>query len=155
VRCPECGVENKAGTRRCTFCGRKLARDEAPPPGGRGWAGLVLGLVLGIAFLAGAGVLLGRRPAGREEAAVPPVAAPIEKLEAAAACEEYIRGVVPTPFRVTGFPASRVSDAEGGQVVAGTVDLQSLAGEVQRKRYWCRVRPVPDGAAPAVEGRVF
>jgi len=156
-RCPECGVENKAGARRCAFCGRKIARDDAAfspaRKGGRAtgllWLIVVFGLLGGV-------VVFGKRLRG--QLALPPPAPPqemVDKRQAAAACEEHTRRGVKSPFRVIAFRSGLVAEEEGGFVVSGTVDLQSLAGELQRKRYWCRVRR--DGQAGAVvgEGRLF
>jgi len=123
---------------------------EAPRrPGGLVASVVAIGLVIG-GF-----VYLGGRGLEREGTPAPAPAPLAGKRLAAAACEEHIAGIVAPPLRVIAFRSSLVAEGEGGVVVSGTVDLQSLAGELQRRRYWCRVSPGAAGGPAVEDGRLY
>jgi hypothetical protein len=170
-RCPECGVELKAGLKYCDFCGTKVLADAAAPkPGGAGGERTGLGrpgggpwrtaadafkAVVAVCLVAGAFVFLGKR-LGQREAPPPPHPVALDaKRQAGAACEERVRREVREPFRVIAFRSALVAEEKGGYVVSGTVDLQSLSGELQRKRYWCSVQPDARARLVAGEGRLY
>jgi len=73
---------------------------------------------------------------------------------AAATCENAIGQQVRAPFRVIAFRESRVGKEQEGVVVSGTVEVQSAAGEVQRRRYSCRLHPDERGALVLDEGKL-
>jgi hypothetical protein len=110
---------------------------------------------LTVALLA-AGVLAYVGTARRDKQ--PPPAAPVSldvKHQAAAACETAIRRQARAPFRVIAFRSTLVADDRGGHTVSGSVELQSAAGEVQLKRYFCRVRPDGQAGMTVDEGKVY
>ena len=78
-------------------------------------------------------VYVGNRRRGQESrAASPPPSALDGKRQAAATCEAAIRQQVRGPFRVIAFRSALVAEERGGYTVSGTVELQSIAGDVQR-----------------------
>lgn len=144
-RCPECGVERKAGLKYCDFCGRKVAEGIAAAPPAKGQtSGAEVGVLKGLAvicLLIGILVYVGNRLRGQEKADIAPPGAIDGKRQAAATCEAGIRGQVRSPFRVIAFRSTLVAEERGVFSVSGTVELQSFAGDLQRKRYYCRVHP--------------
>ncbi len=157
-RCPECGVENKAGLKYCNFCGTKLEEETAlPPPVKKPANGAALGLLKGLAvacLAAGLLVYAGKSLRERRNAPVPPPSGLEGERQAAATCEAAIRGRVRAPFRVIAFRSSLVAAEVAGYAVSGTVELQSTMGEVQRKRYFCRVHPDARTGMVLDEGRM-
>jgi len=150
-RCPECGVDLRAGVKYCDFCGERVADDvaaaaaaaqaRAQPPhrtGGRMLAGIAIACVVAGILAYGA-----RRQGEQQSAPAPPQAGPDAKHQAAATCEAAIRGQVKAPFRVIEFRSALVAEERDGYAVSGTVELQSVAGEVRRQRYSCRIRRDP------------
>ena len=59
------------------------------------------------------------------------------------------------PFRVIAFRSALVAEERGGYVVSGTVELQSAAGDLQRKRYFCRVHPDARAGMVLDEGKMY
>jgi hypothetical protein len=144
-RCVECGVELKPGLKYCDFCGRKVPSlaslpGSIAPPGraARDTAGRLLGGLAAVGLAVGVLVSVGNRL--REPAAPAPAAAPApgSKRLASATCEEAVRRQVRAPFRVISFRSSLVAETSGGFVVTGSIELQSAAGDVQVKRYFCK-----------------
>ena len=159
-RCPECGVELKAGLKYCDFCGRKVAVDTAvAPPVKQQASGAAAGMFKGLAVVClsiGIMVYVGNRlrdKAGVTTPTTPPSVAG-GKHQAAATCEAGIRRQVRAPFRVIAFRSSLVAEERGGFSVTGTVELQSIAGEVQRKRYFCQVHLDPQAGMVLDEGKL-
>ena len=155
-RCPECGVDLRPGVKYCDFCGEKVADDVAAPPAGGGKApsprrsiGGVLAVVAVACVAAGILAFGVRRQAERQNAPTPPAAAPDARRQAAATCETAIRGQVRAPFRVIAFRSALVAEERGAYAVSGTVEVQSVAGEVRRQRYSCRIRQDPQSGMVA------
>jgi hypothetical protein len=161
-RCPECGVEFRAGGKYCDFCGTKIASEVAvrPPAESQQAAhGSAAGMLKGVAVVCLAlGVLgyVGGRLRGPDPSSPPP--APIvadSKHQASAICETAIRAQARGPFRVIAFRSALVAEERGEYVVTGTVELQSTAGDLQRKRYFCRVHPDPRAGMVLDEGKMY
>ena len=162
-RCPECGVEFRAGDKYCDFCGTKVAAegDVRPPAESQQAAahGSAAGMLKGIAIAClalGVLVYVGNRLRGGDPSSPPP--APIVadgRHQAAAACEAAIRQQVRGPFRVIAFRTALVAEERGGYVVSGTVELQSAAGELQRKRYFCSIHTDPRAGMVLNEGKMY
>ena len=163
LRCPECGVSLAAGVKRCDFCGRKVAVDapaEVVGPTAPGGSPLSAALdvlkALGTAVLViGAFAYVGGDLGKREAPTLAPATAPDLMRLAQAACEGHIRKQVRSPFRVIALLPGRFSAEGGGYVVAGTVELQSVDGLLQRKRYWCRARRGEGSAVVVDDGRLY
>jgi hypothetical protein len=160
-RCSECGVELKAGLKYCDFCGRKVAEPAspavvAPPPGSaaRGAVGRLLGGIAAAGLAIGLLVSVGNRLREPEALPPPPLPGSEGKRLAAATCEEALRRQVPAPFRVISFRSSLAAEASGGFVVSGSVELQSTAGEVQVKRYFCKAHRDAQKGIVADEARI-
>lgn len=144
-RCPECGVDSRVGSKYCEFCGRQLPAAVEPRASETRQAQLRLQtakrIFIGIAvacLVIGVLVFVGRRLGEREP---PPPASPSlpdAKRQAAAACEVALRQQARGPFRGISFRSTLVAEELGGYVVSGSVELQSVAGEVQLRRYSCR-----------------
>lgn len=156
-RCPECGVEIKAGIKYCDFCGTKVvdvvvgsaAKMPAHVRAGGRLAGIAIG-ILAIGILVYVGNTLKRQ----KTTPVPPPVSLDHKRQASATCEVAIRLQVRAPFRVIAFRSTLVAEEQGGYVVSGTVELQSTAGDLQRKRYFCGVHPGASGGMVLDEGRL-
>lgn len=148
-RCPECGVELKPGLKYCDFCGRKVAIEDAAASdakGFRAWAlrPTAVGTLKAVAagcLVAGILAVAAHRHRAQETAPVSPPDIPESKRQASATCESAIRQQVRAPFRVIAFRSALVAKEKAGYAVSGSVELQSMAGEVQLKRYFCRVHP--------------
>ena len=161
-RCPECGVEFRAADKYCDFCGTKVAGEVDVRPSTESQQaaahGSAAGMLKGaaVACLAiGILVYVGNRLRGQDLVKPPP--APIVahgKQQAAASCETAIRKQVRGPFRLIAFRSTLVAEEREGYVVSGTVELQSTAGELQRRRYFCRVHPDARGGMVLDEGRM-
>ncbi|MHB8835769.1 MAG: hypothetical protein ACYC9Y_08670 [Candidatus Methylomirabilia bacterium] len=157
--CPECGVECKPGVKYCDFCGTKLAVDDVVPAAGenqtsRRAAGMLMGLAVGC-LAVGILVYVGSRLKEQRAAPAPPPSALDGKRQAAATCEAGIRDQARGPFRVIALRSVLVAEERSGYVVSGTVELQSAAGELQRKRYFCRVHPDARAGMVLDEGKMF
>jgi hypothetical protein len=137
-------VTLKPGVKYCDFCGMKVCLDAVPQPRARkcgGAAAVLRGVVLGSAAI-GLLVFAGYRL--RERKPPPPHRPPSAldgKQRATATCEAAIRQRARAPFRVIALRSTLVADDREGYVVSGSVELQSIAGEVRRSRYFCRVHP--------------
>lgn len=158
-RCPECGVEVKPGVKYCDFCGTKVAVAAVVPAAADGQArrtvaGMLKGLVAG-GLAIGILVYVGGRLKEQAAAPVPPPSALEGQHLAAATCEAAIRDQARGPFRVIAFRSSLVAAERGGYVVSGTMELQSAAGELQRKRYFCRVHPDAQAGLVLDDARVY
>lgn len=158
-RCPECGVEHKPELKYCDFCGTKVAAEAVVPAAetqqARRRAG---GTFTGLAVVCLAVWLLfhvGNRLQEEKAAPVPPPRALEGKRQAAATCEAGIRDQARGRFRVISFRSALVAEERAGYVVSGTVELQSAAGELQRKRYFCRVHPEARAGMVLDEGRMY
>lgn len=154
--CESCGAALKEGAERCPFCGKRVAAAVAAPPAGarrpsRAPGGVLATIV--VACLVLAAVYAARRLGEQPPPPAPPLPAMEAKLQASAACEERIRREVRSPFRVIAFRSGLVAEDQAGHVVTGTVDLQSVTGDLQRRRYRCRVIAGPAGPV-AEEGRL-
>ncbi len=143
--CPECGVASRAGSKYCEFCGSKLPAaveprasetrqaQSRPRTAKRIFKGIAVAcLAIGVL------VFVGRRPGEREPQPSAPPSAPDAKRQASAACEAALRQQARGPFRVISFRSTLVAEERGGYVVSGSVELQSVAGEVQLRPYYCR-----------------
>jgi hypothetical protein len=149
--CASCGAAIKDGAERCPFCGKRVASPvpahhagtrPSRAPGGVLATVVVACIVLAAAFAA--------RRLGEQPPPPPPSPPALEaKRQAAAACEERVRREVRSPFRVTAFRSGLVAEDQAGHVVTGTVELQSVTGDLQRRRYRCRV--TRGAAGPVVE----
>lgn len=158
-RCPECGVEYKPGVKYCDFCGTKVAVDAVVPAAAKSRtystaAGLLKGLAVGCLTI-GILVYVGNRLKEQKAAPVPPPGIADGKHQAAATCEAAIRDQARGPFRVIAFRSSLVANEREGYVVSGTVELQSAAGELQRKRYFCRVHPEAQAGMVSDDARLY
>ena len=159
-RCPECGVDFRAGDKYCEFCGTKVSAEvEVRPPAERqqvraahGSAAWPLKGIAVALLTVGILIYVGNRLTGHDPAPPPPPSGADGKRQAAATCETAIRAQVRAPFRVIAFRSALVAEERGGYAVSGAVELQSTAGELQRKRYFCRVHP--DAAAGIVVDEV-
>lgn len=158
--CPECGVRLKVGLKYCDFCGTKVAASPSatghPGPAAHGTVvGALKGLALGclaIGILVSVGSRL--KGPGPSPAPLPPSAAD-GRGRATATCQTAIRQQVRAPFRVIAFRSALVAEERAGYAVSGTVELQSAAGEVQRRKYWCRVRPDAGAGMLVDEGKLY
>lgn len=156
-RCPECRVPLKDGLKYCEFCGRKVDVDvvvaafaKKPVAGAAG--GMLKGLAV-VCLSIGALVYLGSRLGGKE---IPQAPRSLDgKRQVAAVCEAGIRDQARGPFRVIAFRSALVAEERGGYVVSGTVELQSAAGELQRKRYFCRLHPDARAGIVLDEGKMY
>jgi Na+-transporting methylmalonyl-CoA/oxaloacetate decarboxylase gamma subunit len=151
-------VELKVGVKYCDFCGTKVA-EESPvsAPAKKQTRGTASGMIAGIAvgFLAiGILIYVGSSIKKQKTSTTPPPVSVDGKRQAAATCEAAIRLQVRAPFRVIAFRSTLVGEERGGYVVSGTVELQSAAGELQRKRYSCKVHPDPRTGMVLDEGRL-
>jgi hypothetical protein len=152
-------VELKAGVKYCDFCGKKVAADvEAASPAARPARGTAGGLLKGIAVgCLAIGILayVGNRLKEQAPPPAPPPSAPDGKRQAAAACEAAIRKQAPAPFRVIAFRSTLVAEETPGYTVSGSVELQSAAGELQRKRYFCSIHPDASAGMVVKEGKIY
>jgi hypothetical protein len=89
-------------------------------------------LLVGILVFA-ASSLREKKPA---PAALP--SSPDANHQVSAACETAIRQQARGPFRVIAFRSALVAEERGGYVISGSVETQSAAGDLQRKKYLCR-----------------
>lgn len=159
-RCPECGVEFKPGVKYCDFCGTKVAAADVAPAvtasqtHGSTAAGMLKGIAAGCLAI-GLLVHVGNRLKEQKAAQVPPPSVVVGRHQAAAACETAIREQVRGPFRVISFRSVLVAEERAGYVVSGTVELQSAAGELQRKRYFCIVHPDANAGMVLDEGKMY
>jgi hypothetical protein len=138
-------VEFKPGVKYCDFCGTKVAVAAESPaaptkPASRTAAGLLKGLAV-VCLAIGILVYVGNRLTKQKAAPAFLPSALDGKRQAAATCEAAIRDQARGPFRVISFRSVLVAEERPGYSVAGTVELQSAAGELQRRRYFCRVHP--------------
>ena len=158
-RCPEGGVELKAGVKYCDFCGKKVAsEDKAVPPGKKHEWGTAGGLLKGIAVgCLAIGILayVGNRLKEQAPLPRPPASTPDNKRQAAVTCEAAIRKQARAPFRVIALRSTLVAEEPPGYTVTGSVELQSAAGELQRKRYFCRVHPDSQAGLVLDEGKIY
>ena len=152
-RCPECGVEVRAGAKYCDFCGRKVhvEREVTPPgKGRRSWA--VVGAIAAVA--AGFLIYAGNQFGAKTELAAPAPTGTDGQRQAVAVCEGSIRQQARAPFRVIAFRSTLIAEEKAGYVISGSVELQSAVGELQRRRYFCRVRTDPRSGLILDEGRI-
>lgn len=158
--CPECGVDFKPGVKYCDFCGVKVVVDEAVPatPARRTHRSLAAGLLRGlvvVGFAVGILQYVGGRLKEQAAAPIPASSALEAKHLAAATCEVSVREQVRGPFRVIAFRSVLVAEEQVGYVVSGTVELQSAAGEQQRKKYFCRVHPDGNAGMTLDDARLY
>lgn len=136
-------MQVKAGLKYCDFCGTKVEDEvQVAAPAKKQAHGVALGTLVWVVFLCLAIGILVYVGKGLREQRTPPVPPPIsldDKRQAAEACEAGIRKQVRAPFRVIAFRSSLVAEVQEGYAISGSVELQSVVGEVQRKRYFCRV----------------
>ena len=86
----------------------------------------------------------------------PPLSSAREgKNQAVTVCEAAIKRQAPAQFRVIAFRSTLVAVEQTGYAVSGSVELQSLAGEVQRKRYFCRIQPDSRGGMVPEQARII
>jgi len=163
-RCLECGVEFRAGDKYCEFCGTKVSdKVDIRLPAERRQAlavhGSAAGMLKGLAAVClaiGILVYVGSRFRGQGPSSpTPPPVVADGKHQAAATCEAAIRAQVPAPFRVIAFRSTLVAEEREGSAVSGSVELQSAAGELQRKRYFCRVHPDARAGMVLDEGKMY
>ena len=152
-------MELKAGVKYCDFCGRKVAaEDEAAPSARKPARGRASGLLKGIAvgcLAIGILVYVGNRLREQAPLPPPPASTPDGKGQAAAACEAAIRKQARAPFRVIALRSILVAEETPGYTVTGSVELQSAAGELQRKRYFCKVHPDARAGMVLDEGKIY
>jgi hypothetical protein len=163
-RCPECGTEIRVGDKRCLFCGLDVSPGpEAAAPARRGAdpgrerlraALAVLRAVVAVSVVVGIFVFVGRNLATRGVPDAPPRGPATPTAQAAAACEDFVRGQVRPPFRLIAFRSSLVAEERGAYVVTGTVELQSVDGVVKRRKYRCQVRANAGAGMVVDEGRL-
>jgi len=162
--CAFCGASLHARDQRCRSCGRYVTTGPAPrpgsvpsPPAGPARASFPVakphapllrpGLVkvLGLAGVVGLAVVALVVVVGRftGEPTPPPARLPADDphREAVEACERFVRQEVKPPDTVRAVQAA-VYSAEGAGVtaVSGRVEIQPVAGTLQRKHYFCSVR---------------
>jgi hypothetical protein len=141
-------VEYRAGDKYCEFCGTKVSGEvEIRPPADRqktrAVPGPAAGMLKGIALACLAVGILAYVGSRRREQHLSPAPPPIfagSKQQAAAICEAAIRLQVRAPLRAIAFRSILVAEDGAGYAVSGSVELQSTAGDLQRKRYYCRAR---------------
>ena len=156
-------MDFRAGDKYCEFCGTKVSAGvEIRPPAERQLAlaahGSAAGLLKGIAVgLLAIGILfyVGNRLRGHVPSPPSPPSGADGKRQASATCETAIRAQVRAPFRVIAFRSALVAEERGGYAVSGAVELQSTAGELQRKRYFCRVHPDADAGIVVDEVKTY
>ena len=147
----------KAGLKYCDFCGRKVAVEVAvaapASTPARGAAGGMFKWLAVACLSIAALVYLGSRLGVKE---IPQTPRSLDgKRQVAAVCEAGIRDQARGPFRVIAFRSALVAEERGGYVVSGTVELQSAAGELQRKRYFCRLHPDARAGMVLDEGKMY
>ncbi len=145
------------GEQRCEFCGRRLSAPAVPPPAaraGRPRAAFEALKAIGLACLVAGAFLYVSRHGGEPDATTKPPAGLDLKRQAVAACEDGIRRQVRAPFRVIAFRTALVAEEQGIFAVSGTVELQSVAGELRLRRYSCRLRREARSGVVLEEGRL-
>lgn len=117
-------------------------------------AGILAGLAI-VCLAVGLFVFVGRRLGEKEASPVAPASVPDGKSRAVALCESHIRKQVRAPFRVIAFRSPLAGEERGGYMVSGTVELQSAAGDLQRKKFWCRISRDAAAGMLVDEGKLY
>jgi hypothetical protein len=157
-------VDFRAGDKYCEFCGTKVSVELALPPpaeiqqarAANGSAAGRLRWIAVVCLASGILVYVGSRLRGQEPSSPTPTPIVADgKHQAAATCEAAIRKRVQGPFRVIAVRSALVAEERGGYAVSGSVELQSAAGELQWRRYFCRVHPDAHAGMVLDEGKMY
>lgn len=148
-------MDLKPGIKYCDFCGRKVPVElQSGRPAG-GDLPRALGNWALVALAVGALVFTIHGLGKKKPSPAPPPGGGDINHRVSAACESAIRQQARGPFRVIAFRSTLVSEEQRGYVVSGSVDLQSAAGDLQRKRYFCRFHRDDQAGLVLDEGKTY